>query len=237
MSWVRIHDAAFTHPKVVGLSDKAFRLWVWGLTYAQLHLTDGFITADAMPGRLKRAADDLLSKRLWEPKDAGFQIHDYLDWNDSREVILKKRAGAKRRLEDFREQKNASRSADVKRVSSPTSATLLARSGVGITSGSGDSENGIFDPALGERAAAFIERYPQIYAKCRSGARYDVKEARDFDAFVDLVGREPNDQRLDQMCELFLLVKSRDFLNSPGTPRQFLHMLPECDRLLRENGR
>ena len=48
MAWVRIHDDAMSHPKIVGLSDKAFRLWIWGLSYAQRHLTDGCVTADAM---------------------------------------------------------------------------------------------------------------------------------------------------------------------------------------------
>jgi hypothetical protein len=66
---------------------------------------------------------------------------------------------------------------------------------------------------------------------------YCVKEARDFPAFVDLVSREPDDQRLDAMFELFLHLKGRDVLNIPGSPGQFLHMLPEVDRLLRENGR
>lgn len=82
-----------------------------------------------------------------------------------------------------------------------------------------------------------MRRYPQIYAKVRSGAQYRVLEARDNPAFFDLCDREPDDRRLDALLELFLSVKSRDFLNSPGTPRQFLHMLPECDRLLREHGR
>lgn len=131
MAWVRIHDAAMTHPKLVGLSDKAFRLWVWGLSYAQMHLTDGLITTEAVPKRLKRAAEDLMKNALWERHDMGFKIHDYLDWNDSREVIVKKRTGAKRRLDDWRDQQNALRSGDVKRVSSPTTETLLARSGVG----------------------------------------------------------------------------------------------------------
>jgi hypothetical protein len=64
-----------------------------------------------------------------------------------------------------------------------------------------------------------------------------VAEARDFPACEDIVSREPDDTRLDAMLELFLSVKARDWLNTPGTPRQFLNLMPECDRLLRERGR
>jgi uncharacterized protein YdaU (DUF1376 family) len=101
----------------------------------------------------------------------------------------------------------------------------------------GGSNQVITSSALSKRARAFIERYPRIYARCRAGAEFRVREARDFEAFVELVDRERSDDRLDALLELFLRTKSKDFLNSPGTPRQLLHMLPECDRLLREHGR
>lgn len=138
MAWVRIHDGAMTHPKVVGLSDKAFRLWVWGLSYAQQHLTDGLLLTAAIPSRVKRATADLIRVSLWEAHDVGFKIHDYLDWNDSRDVVMAKRDGAKTRLQDFREKRAAtpSTSEAMKRVSLLTSATALARSGVGVKEGS-----------------------------------------------------------------------------------------------------
>jgi uncharacterized protein YdaU (DUF1376 family) len=88
-----------------------------------------------------------------------------------------------------------------------------------------------------DRTRAFMERYPRLYAASRAGALYRIREARDFEAFEELVDREPNDDRLDALLELFLKVDAKNFLNNPGTPRQFLHMMPECDRLLRENGR
>jgi len=87
MAWVRIHDAAMSHPKIVGLSDAAFRAWVWGLSYAQTHLTDGQIPAAALDSRLRKRAVDLLSAGLWEQGESGFIIHDFLHWNDSRETV------------------------------------------------------------------------------------------------------------------------------------------------------
>lgn len=103
MAWVRLDDRAMTHPKIIGLSDKAFRLWVWGLSYAQQHLTDGLLPKDAVPARDRRAVEALLSQVLWERHSVGFKIHDYLDWNDSREIVLKKRSEARDRMTKARE--------------------------------------------------------------------------------------------------------------------------------------
>jgi len=103
MAWVRIHDGAMTHPKLVGLSDKAFRLWVWGLSYTQMHLTNGLIVVDALPSTLKRATADLIAKRLWETHDLGFTIHDYLDWNDSKEAVMAARKLGRHRIAFLRD--------------------------------------------------------------------------------------------------------------------------------------
>lgn len=99
MSWVRIDDAAMTHPKIVGLSDKAFRLWVWGLAYCQQHLTDGFLPRAAMPPSSSRTAVSLVLARLWDAEESGdHRVHDYLDWNDSREYVDSVRQLAKARM-------------------------------------------------------------------------------------------------------------------------------------------
>ncbi len=119
MAWVRIHDGAMSHPKVIGLPDKAFRLWVWGLSYAQQHLTNGEIPAVAIPGRLQRAAGKLAAIGLWNAKDGGgFHIHDYLDWNDSKDLVLKKRSEARDRMAQARVRANFARSSTLGRVGS-----------------------------------------------------------------------------------------------------------------------
>lgn len=99
-----------------------------------------------------------------------------------------------------------------------------------------DAEVATTDRVL-ERARQFIERYPLIYAQERNGARYPVKEARDFPTFLTLVQNWSDDERLDGMFRVFLHLKGRDVLNQPGSPGQFLHHAPECDQLLRANGR
>lgn len=99
MSWVKIHDGALTHPKIVGMVDmrRPFDLWVWGLSYSQMHLTDGLIPIDAVPRFAAKSAQELVRRRLWEPCKDGFIIHDHLEWNDSRETVTTRKKNAKKR--------------------------------------------------------------------------------------------------------------------------------------------
>ena len=43
MAWIKIDDSFPDHPKVIGLSDKAFRIHIEGLCYSGRFLTDGLI--------------------------------------------------------------------------------------------------------------------------------------------------------------------------------------------------
>jgi hypothetical protein len=90
---------------------------------------------------------------------------------------------------------------------------------------------------LRDMASEFLRRYPVIYARCRSGAFYRVREARDFPAAVELVNDYQPLDRLEAMLEVFLKRQDTAHMGKPGSPRQFQHYAPDCDRLLRENGR
>jgi hypothetical protein len=104
VAWARIHDGAMSHPKVITLSDKAFRLWVWGLSYCQMHLTDGAIPAAAIPPP-PRTATLLTLAHLWDAREAGgYVVHDYLDWNDSKATVTTKRREAKERMANVRQR-------------------------------------------------------------------------------------------------------------------------------------
>jgi hypothetical protein len=111
---VNLDDNFPDHPKVDGLSDGAFRLQVAGICYAHRHLTDGIIPADKVSRlvpRFKRGyVDELVRRMVWVELDGGsaYAIHDFLDWNDSREKVeeyrrkqsLKGRKGAESRWAD-----------------------------------------------------------------------------------------------------------------------------------------
>ena len=84
MTWVRLDDRFPEHPKIVGLSDRAFRAHVTGLAYCARYLTDGTVPRGALPAR--RVLVELVAAGLWAPDGAdACSIHDYLDWNLSKE--------------------------------------------------------------------------------------------------------------------------------------------------------
>jgi hypothetical protein len=96
------------------------------------------------------------------------------------------------------------------------------------------------DEHIDEIAGTFLERYPEVYARCRSGATYRVsriKQGRDLDYARELARGWPDVERLVAMLEVFLRRTDIAEKSTPGTPGQFLNMAPDCDRLLKEHGR
>lgn len=97
MPHARFDDGFTDHPKVRGLSDAAFRLHVAGIVHCSRYLTDGVVFAENVPDLVRRykaaSLAELVDKGLWlvQIPDVSYEIHDYLDWNDSREVIEARR--------------------------------------------------------------------------------------------------------------------------------------------------
>lgn len=96
MSWFRCDDNLGNHPKVMALDDAllpAMGLWVMCGVYCAKHLTDGFVPRKVvrMYGGEKQAKA-LESAGLFRAVSGGWMIHDYLDWNPSKELVLKVRA-------------------------------------------------------------------------------------------------------------------------------------------------
>lgn len=90
MTWLRIDDAFYDHPKVVGLSLEARGLWVTGLTYAGRYSTDGLVPIAVVHRQginSTSIADDLVQSGLWEACEKGYMIHDYLQYNPSKEYL------------------------------------------------------------------------------------------------------------------------------------------------------
>lgn len=206
MSWVRIHDGAMSHPKLVGLSDKAFRLWIWGLSYCQQYLTDGRIVAVAIPPRLQRAVPDLTTARLWDVAGVNYLVHDYLDWNDSRELVQKRRSEAKDRMQGNRDRRHSERRS-LDAFARTTLTNEFVGSYLGSSGSSGSSEGMQGEPPLDPlllRAGAFVERYVELYAHYRNGAKwFRRKPVLEFEAAKRLVGAW-DDARLEKLVGVFL---------------------------------
>ena len=103
MTWVKLDDLFPGHLKVLRAGPSAAWLFVAGLCYCAQYLTDGFIPDEALPGlgqygalRAKHLAGVLVGVSLWERRDGGYYIHDYLNYQPSRKDTEQQRE-AKRR--------------------------------------------------------------------------------------------------------------------------------------------
>ena len=100
MPWVRIDDSLPDHPKVALVADDA-AMWlhVCGLCYANRYLTNGFIPKEQVKRLARnRGAAKLVKAGLWDEVDGGYQIHDYLEYQSSRDKVLADREAAKKRM-------------------------------------------------------------------------------------------------------------------------------------------
>jgi hypothetical protein len=110
MAWIKIDDSFPDHPKVIGLSDLAFRLHIRGLCYSGKYLTDGFVPYKAVWGMLsdtesiEKPSDELEEVGLWVRVDKGFQIHDYLAHQTSKAQVEHKREALRQRAKRYREK-------------------------------------------------------------------------------------------------------------------------------------
>lgn len=108
MTWIRVDDALPEHPKIETAGPVAAWLYVCGLAYASRNLTDGFIPENralalAGPGG-QELIDKLVRVNSWERIQDGYQIHDYLDYQQSRAETLRKRKLSTKRQEGWRQR-------------------------------------------------------------------------------------------------------------------------------------
>lgn len=136
MPWVRFDDQFPINRKVTRLSDAAFRLHVSAVFWCARNLTDGVVPEedlDDVSARVRtpgRFVPELLDRGLWhevgtecsspncpaDPNNAvtapvtadkGWIIHDYLDYQPSKDQVLTDRAGSAERQKRWRERQKA----------------------------------------------------------------------------------------------------------------------------------
>lgn len=115
MPWVRLDESFADHPKVERVGPLAAWLHVAALCYSSRHLTDGRIPK-AKAVRLADIPDPaehvsaLLSEGIWVDNGTEYVIHDYLDYQPSRESVLAERSAARDRMA---KRRSAERSPEV----------------------------------------------------------------------------------------------------------------------------
>lgn len=101
MSWAKVDDSFYDHPKVLDVDLAALGLWVKALSYCGRHLTDGRVSRGAVIAlageRGTELAKMLIVAGLWEAAKGGYEIHDYLAHNPSKAEVMARRADDRER--------------------------------------------------------------------------------------------------------------------------------------------
>ncbi len=104
MTWFKLDDNFARNPKVLQCSPEAMWLYVAAGCYCGQYLTDGVVPAQAIPGlttirKPMPRAFELVAAGLWHVVDGGdaYEMHDYLDYNPSREQVEEERRKARER--------------------------------------------------------------------------------------------------------------------------------------------
>lgn len=103
MTWFKVDDSFYDHPKVFDAPDCAVALWTRAGTWSARNLTDGFVPT-GMPARLcddpDTAVRELVRRGLWTRTSGGYRFHDWGAYQPSRDAVedlRAKRAEAGRR--------------------------------------------------------------------------------------------------------------------------------------------
>ena len=108
MPWFKVDDTFHSHPKTLRAGTAAAGLYVRCGSYSAQHLTDGFVPEEvAAQYGSPEWARRLVVVDYWRVVDGGYQMPDYLDYNPSKEQVLRERAQKAERQKRWREaQKN-----------------------------------------------------------------------------------------------------------------------------------
>lgn len=135
MPWFKIDDGFHCHPKVLEAGNEAVGLYARCGSWASQQLTNGFVpTSIALLYGGRELAAALVDVGMWVPVDGGWLMHDYLDYNPSKDQVQADRAAAAERQKRARERAKAAR--DAKEAA-------YARHGVthGVTTGVTDGDS------------------------------------------------------------------------------------------------
>lgn len=97
MPWIRLDDQWMEHPKVIAAGRDARDVWLASITWCAKYMTDGFFHSNLLPSlavmagidvaNCQQIASTLLAVGLWDATENNYKIHDYLDYNPSKEEV------------------------------------------------------------------------------------------------------------------------------------------------------
>jgi hypothetical protein len=95
VTWTKLDDGFWMHPKVIVAGNAAAGVFARMLSYCGCYLTDGRIpsgVAETIAGRDKNAVDKLIAAGLVEVHDGDVFIPQFLEHNRSKEQVEEDRA-------------------------------------------------------------------------------------------------------------------------------------------------
>jgi hypothetical protein len=105
--WFKVDDGWWSHPKTLELSGDAQALWLRAGSWAAGHSTDGFVPAAAMVMLQAKAknATELVKSGLWDAVKGGYQFHDWLKYQPSKQQVESERAANAERQKKWRDSR------------------------------------------------------------------------------------------------------------------------------------
>lgn len=111
MTWFKFDDTAHDHPKVKALTDRAFRWWVIGMSYASRYLTNGLLPKVFWKDVPNQVRTELSGQHLWDWDDPNFKIHDYEKYQELKENVEADKARNRKNAAAYRARKRVERDA------------------------------------------------------------------------------------------------------------------------------
>lgn len=108
MSWFKVDDHFWSHPKTAELSDGATALWLRAGSWAAGHLTDGVVPASMlrMFRSRRRSAEELVAVGLWSAVGDTFVFTSWHEYQPSKAQVEARREATKTRVNTWREGKS-----------------------------------------------------------------------------------------------------------------------------------
>ncbi len=97
MPWGRLDDSLYDHPKLDRLPEdrrlEGVGLWAVAISWSNRFLTDGHLPRARVEklGGTVDLAELLVTAEMFDHDGSGYVVHDFLDFNDSRAVVMERR--------------------------------------------------------------------------------------------------------------------------------------------------
>lgn len=102
MSWAKLDDQFFVNRKARAVGLEGRSLFLASVCYCAMQQNDGRFPAEdlevvaAMAGVPQEIADRLVAVGLWHAAEGGYEVHEYLEYNPSREQVVARKERAEK---------------------------------------------------------------------------------------------------------------------------------------------